>query len=986
MTRLMSFVRNTSQDNFSQVRFDQQLSFVDAHICGLQRETLILFEIYASFTDDSDPILTSLVSEVFDGMSMRLIGWCSQTLFDHERHLITGERYFGIIDYTTANRTGFYSLRNVSDRDCSILTVSFGNRTYFWPDIPARKDIVARNITEISSEKQEELSQLLDRRCLFLIDHNILLTSDPTIDNRKQQSPSNALDESAYIRSLSREFSDDERYHLWSHRFYLMHRPNALPKLLKSRTVWDYPSLIDVYGFVNAITQQRTINEIEALELLLAAFPDMFIRSCAYRSFMSQVDSHDLLRYLPQLLQIMKCDHDYSSPIIEYLLEQCQRNCHLAHKFYWYLRQLILTESIHFTRYYYMLLALLYVMNDDFRVELQNEYDLCVNLKKIGLEIKESKRNRVEYLSEQLKAINKDFFQSGQRSCRLPCQFAFKTNNIDVSACLIFPSYTLPMKLVFNSSSFPSEKYQTLFKIGDDLRQDQIVLQLLSCMDQIWQANNFDFRLSLFDVVLTQERCGLIEMIKDSETLLDIEKPFGTIKGSFGESALYDWLYKNNTTERDLDTAIDNLMYSCAGYCVATYILGIGDRHNENVMVKKSGHLFHIDFGKYLGDTQKFGWFNRDRAPFIFTKQMLYAMSYGGTSNDAMHEFVDLCCNAFTTLRQNSSLLLLLLSHLCSSNIPNLNYDAVRFVHERLAPSKNYADSITHFTDLIVDSLNSTWTRLNGFIHKMAQPLSSTNSPASETIPSFVPSTYAITHEDKIKSAQVIDYEKRRVPVKHYLYKFKVERSDITYHYRTYNELYEFYECLINQFPSIGFEMKMSQQTENRILAQKRLLDMNEFLKQLFTSTNEIIEVISQIFEMISTVSFVLHIQSNIVSTFFQTDQRDQQLNDRREKNSEYPMVNNRAKIGIILKYENGKLYVMVRHASNLPLSNGNEPRPYCKCYLIPDESKSTKRKGNIVNSRNPIFNETFTYEIDRTEIQKQVQKSFESINSFRLF
>lgn len=130
-------------------------------------------------------------------------------------------------------------------------------------------------------------------------------------------------------------------------------------------------------------------------------------------------------------------------------------------------------------------------------------------------------------------------------------------------------------------------------------------------MDQIWQANNFDFRLSLFNVVLTQERCGLIEMIKDSETLLDIEKPFGTIKGSFGESALYDWLYKNNITERDLDTAIDNLMYSCAGYCVATYILGIGDRHNENVMVKKSGHLFHIDFGKYLGDTQKFGWFNR---------------------------------------------------------------------------------------------------------------------------------------------------------------------------------------------------------------------------------------------------------------------------------------------------------------------------------------------------------------------------------------
>ena len=76
---------------------------------------------------------------------------------------------------------------------------------------------------------------------------------------------------------------------------------------------------------------------------------------------------------------------------------------------------------------------------------------------------------------------------------------------------------------------------------------------------------------------------------------------------------------QHHSTAASYEKAVDNFLLSCAGYCVATYVLGIADRHNDNILLGENGLLVHIDFGHFLGHVKTAMGVNRDKSPFILT-------------------------------------------------------------------------------------------------------------------------------------------------------------------------------------------------------------------------------------------------------------------------------------------------------------------------------------------------------------------------------
>src|SRR3989338_2855819 len=208
----------------------------------------------------------------------------------------------------------------------------------------------------------------------------------------------------------------------------------------------------------------------------------------------------------------------------------------------------------------------------------------------------------------------------------------------------------------------------------------------------------------------------MIEVVLNSETTANINQQAGGAKALLNKDTLTNWLKTNNPSKEALAKAQENFKLSSAGYVVATYVLGIGDRHNDNIMMTREGHLFHIDFGHFLGNYKKKFNIKRERAPFVFTRQ--YADVLGGRRSPVLKEFLQTCARAYNVLRKHAETFINLFQLMLCGGIPELR-KAEDIDHLRVALQLGLSETeaAAHFGRLVGISLNTKATTIDHFIH-----------------------------------------------------------------------------------------------------------------------------------------------------------------------------------------------------------------------------------------------------------------------------
>ncbi|PLB45877.1 putative phosphoinositide 3-kinase [Aspergillus steynii IBT 23096] len=522
----------------------------------------------------------------------------------------------------------------------------------------------------------------------------------------------------------TQDLTAEEKDVVWRFRYYLTREKRALTKFVKSVNWRDAG---EAHQAVEILPKWTEIDVDDALELLGPTFDNPAVRSYAVDR-LRKADDEELLLYLLQLVQALKYeDHSdgttedvaHDSSLANFLVTRAANNFQLGNYLHWYLMVecddngpgTLASQRRVFARVEYYFMTELERIHPEHRKTLLRQGELITVLSKISKDIRFSRENRIlkiEKLKKCLKDPKNDIVHIDP-PLPLPLDPEVLVTGCYPDESNVFKSTLSPLHITFKTVE--GQKYPLLFKVGDDLRQDQLVIQIIILMDRLLQKENLDLKLTPYRILATNATAGAVQFIP-STSLSAVSAKYKSVLA---------YLRANNPDENEplgiRKETMDTYIKSCAGYCVITYLLGVGDRHLENLLLAPDGHFFHADFGFILG---------RDPKPFApmmkLCKEMVEGM--GGTTSPLYLQFKQYCFTAYTTLRKSANLILNLFSLMVDANIPDIRVEpdkAVLKVKERFNLEMTEEEAIRHFEQLISDSVNAIFGVVIDYLHEIVQ-------------------------------------------------------------------------------------------------------------------------------------------------------------------------------------------------------------------------------------------------------------------------
>jgi serine/threonine-protein kinase ATR len=252
---------------------------------------------------------------------------------------------------------------------------------------------------------------------------------------------------------------------------------------------------------------------------------------------------------------------------------------------------------------------------------------------------------------------------------------------------LVVGSLAKPRRLTARGSD--GVAYKLLIKPKDDLRTDQRLMEFNSLINRALKKDAESSRRQLYirtyAVTPLNEECGIIEWVDGLKTLRDILLPLYQARGIHPDyNRLRDMLDKPLTDAKKSVFTKDvlgqfppvmpvwfvmqfpnpsawfaaRLRYtrSCAVTSMVGTILGLGDRHTENILLEEgNGGVFHVDFNCLFDKGRTFE--RPEKVPFRLTHNMVAAMGIYGFEGP----FRQCCELTLARLRQHEETLMTIL-------------------------------------------------------------------------------------------------------------------------------------------------------------------------------------------------------------------------------------------------------------------------------------------------------------------------------------